>query len=190
MSVFLDLAATGTEHIGTLEFWRYALMYMQQDQGNTTSQCITTFDDWTELVQDLLASIVDDTEYIAGLIAKGQGSGTNVGFIIDKGQSYLDAFIYSVNVFNYCDLDYYLMAIGKSVGSASGASNQLINLLYRFFSSEDSLNYFEMSVALTPGDSDTQVVGKCVGKFLSKFLMVEVPDTAATPSYQQVGSLM
>ena len=71
MSVFLDLAATGTEHIGTLEFWRYALMYMQQDQGNTTSQCITTFDDWTDLVQDLLASIVDDTEYIAGLIAKG-----------------------------------------------------------------------------------------------------------------------
>ena len=71
MSVFLDLAATGTEHIGTLEFWRYALMYMQQDQGNTTSQCITTFDDWTELVQDLLASIVDDTEYVAGLIAKG-----------------------------------------------------------------------------------------------------------------------
>ena len=82
------------------------------------------------------------------------------------------------------------MAIGKSVGSASGASNQLINFLYRFFSAEDSENYFEMSVALTPGDSDTQVVGKCVGKFLSKFLMVEVPDTTATPSYQKVGSLM
>ena len=44
--------------------------------------------------------------------------------------------------------------------------------------------------ALTPGDSDTQVVGKCMGKFLSKLLMVEVPDTTATPSYQKVGSLM
>ena len=122
------------------------------------------------------------------MIAKGQGAGTDVGFLIDKYQSYLDSVIYSVNVFNYCDLDYYLMAIGKSLGSATGAANQLVNLAYRYFSYEDAQNYYEMAIALEA--EDTFTIGKCTGTFLSKLLMVEVPDTTELSSYQNVGSLM
>ena len=188
MSVFIDLFRTGGTHLGTLTFWRTVLMYMQQDAGSTTSQCITNFDEFTALVQDVAANVIDDTQYIAGLIAKGQGAGTEIGFLIDKYQEYLDTVIYSVNVFNYCDLDYYLMAIGKSLGSKSGAANQLVNLGYRYFSYEDAQNYYEMSIAIE--EEDTETVGKCTGTFLSKLLMVEVPDTTTLSSYQNVGSLM
>lgn len=163
-------------------------MYMQQDRGNTTSECIVTFDEFIELSETILATVADDTDYLAGLLAKGQGSGTNVGFLIDKFQSYFDAGIYSVNIFNYCDLDYYLMAIGKSTGSTSGFFNQLVNLGYRFFSEDDAIIYYNMSVAI--GEDDTEEVAKNFGLFLAAFLMVEVPDTTSTPSYQSVSQLM
>ena len=57
-------------------------------------------------------------------------------------------------MFNYCDLDYYLVSLGKSLGSSSGAVNQVTNLFWRFFSTEDQLNYYNMSVGITEKDTD------------------------------------
>ena len=73
------------------------------------------------------------------------------------------------------------MAIGKSTGSTSGFFNQLVNLGYRFFSEDDAIIYYNMSVAI--GEDDTEEVAKNFGLFLAAFLMVEVPDTTSTPSY-------
>ena len=61
MSVFIDLFKTGGTHLGTLDYWRTVLMYMQQDEGSTTSQCITNFDEFVDLVETIAASVVDDT---------------------------------------------------------------------------------------------------------------------------------
>lgn len=163
-------------------------MYMQQDKGSTTSECIVTFDEFIVLADQIATNVGSDADYLAGILAKGQGEGTSVGFQIDKFQSYFDAGIYSVNVFNYCDLDYYLMAIGKSTGSTSGFFNQLVNLGYRFFDEDDAIIYYNMSVAI--GEDDTDEVGKNFGLFLSAFLMVEVPDTTTAPDYQRVPSVM
>ena len=88
------------------------------------------------------------------MAAKGQGQGSDVGFLLEKGQRYIDSAIFGVNVFNYCDLDYYLVSLGKSLGSASGAVNQVINLGYRFFSADDQLNYYNMSVAIRYNEID------------------------------------
>lgn len=110
---------------------------MQQDQGNTDSECITTFDEFIVLYDDIKDSVSSDVEYYAGLAEKGQGAGSSYGFAIDKAQRYIDAAIFGVNVFNYCDIDYYLVSLGKALGSSSGAVNQGVNLFYRFFSSED-----------------------------------------------------
>ena len=85
-------------------------------------------------------------------------------------------------------MDYYLIALGKSFGSASGAANQLVNFGYRYFSYEDAQNYYEMAIAIEAEDTDT--IGKCTGTFLSKLLMVEVPDTTSLSNYQNVGTLM
>ena len=56
--------------------------------------------------------------------------------------------IYGVNVFNYCDVTLYLKGIGKAFGSSSGMVNQLINFFWRFFGYDDSVIYYDMSVAM------------------------------------------
>ena len=171
-----------------MAFYRRTLLYMQQDEGNTESECIVTFDSFIDLMNQIFADTESDVDYYAGLAAKGQGSGTEYGFLIEKGQRYIDAAIFGVNVFNYCDLDYYLVSLGKSLGSSSGAVNQVTNLFWRFFSTEDQLNYYNMSVGIT--ENDTDAVGQAMGIFLSALLSVEVPDTTTTSSYQPVGQLI
>ena len=161
MGVFNEFIAAKDNFIWDLAFWRATLLNMQQDTGNTGSECITTFDEFTVLVNDIINETADSAAYYQAMIDKGQGSGSEVGFMLEKGQRYIDSAIFGVNVFNYCDLDYYLISVGKSLGSASGAVNQFINLGYRFFSAEDQLNYYNMSVAIRyseidcSGESDT-----------------------------------
>lgn len=75
---------------------------------------------------------------------KGQGAGTTVGYYMDNAQQYIDLYIYSVNVFNYCDFNYYLRAVGKWF-SASGGVNQGINFMWRALSTEDMSNYYALS---------------------------------------------
>ena len=86
------------------------------------------------LMDGVTEAASSDVDYIKGLKEKGQGPGSSYGRAIDKGQGYIDAAIFGVNVFNYCDLDYYLVSLGKGLGSSSGAVNQVVNLFYRFFS--------------------------------------------------------
>ena len=188
MAVFFEFYEAKDNFIYDLAFYRRTLLYMQQDQGNEESECIDTFDDFIELMNQIFADTESSDDYYAGLAAKGQGAGTEYGFMIEKGQRYIDAAIFGVNVFNYCDLDYYLVSLGKSLGSASGAVNQFTNLFWRFFSTEDQLNYYNMSVGIT--ENDTDAVGAAMGNFISALLTVEVPDTTTTSSYQPVGQLI
>ena len=204
MAVFNQFWEAKDNFIYDLAFWRATLLNMQQDPGNEQSECIVTFDEFTVMMNDIISETADSASYYAGLAAKGQGSGTEVGFLLEKGQRYIDSAIFGVNVFNYCDLDYYLVSLGKSLGSASGGVNQLVNLGYRFFSYEDQENYYNMSVAITYNTMDcdgdaacetkkgTSVVdtGSALGVFLSALLSVQVPDTTSTSSYQSVGQLM
>lgn len=188
MAVFIEFYDAKDDYVWDLNFYRRTLLYMQQDPGNETSECITTFDSFIDLMNQIFADTESDADYYAGLAAKGQGSGTEYGFLIEKGQRYIDAAIFGVNVFNYCDLDYYLVALGKALGSSSGAVNQVTNLFWRFFSVEDQENYYNMSVGIT--ENDTDAVGQAMGYFLSALLSVEVPDTTTTSSYQPVGQLI
>ena len=137
MAVFPQFWASKDKFIYDLHFWRRTLLYMQE-QPTESSECITTFDEFIVLYSELKDSVASDAEYYAGLAAKGQGAGSDYGFAIEKGQQYIDAAIFGVNVFNYCDLDYYLVSTGKALGSASGGVNQFVNLFYRFFSDDDA----------------------------------------------------
>ena len=168
-----------------LPFWRATLLYMQADQGNENTECITTYDTFVSMMANVTASVNTDANYLAGLAAKGQGTGSQVGYITDKGQKYLDLVIFGVNVFNYCDFNLYMQSFGKSVGSSSGTVNQLINLGFRFFSDEDAKIYYDMSVAMMY--RNVEEVGHGFGKFLKAFFAVEVPDTTTVADYQEVG---
>ena len=132
--------------------------------------------------------IGDPTDYIAGMQAKGQGEGTLAGYYLDVAQQYIDLSIFSVNVFNYCELDFYLIAIDKAVSSPSGFSNQMVNIMWRVLSKDDARNFYDLSLAIMQDDVET--AGKCWGTFISNLLMVEVPETTSTSSYQSVGSIM
>ena len=176
------------EYFTNLAFWREALVYMQETPGNTDSECITTFDEFIGLYNDVVADTDSYDQYQADLEAKGQGSGTPQGFAIEIAQRYTDVMIYSVNVFNYCSLNYYLIAISQAVGSRSGQVAFGINLMWRFFSTSDMTNYYNLSVAVI--QDDNVAAGKAVGTFLSLLLAVEVPEQTEAPAYQPVGNLM
>ena len=188
MSVFFELYAARDTFIYDLDFWRFTLLNMQKDQTNTESECVETFDTFITLYETIAAGAIDDASYVAGLAAKGAGEGTDYGFLIQKGQNYIDVGIYGVNVYNYCDLSYYLKATSKAVGSVSGAMNQLVNLGYRFFSQEDAYIYYDLSVAIY--DDDIEGAGAAFGTFISRFLMVDVPEFTTTPAYKKVSQLM
>ena len=132
-------------------------------------------------------AVASDISYKAGQLAKGQGNGTQLGWYMSNAQQYIDVYIQAVNVFNYCDFNYYLRAAGQWF-SASGGTNQAINFMWRFLSTEDMTMYYNLSVAVKTGN--VQTAGQEFGKFLALFMQVEIPDTASAPSYQEVGQLM
>ena len=91
-----------------------------------------------------------------------------------------------MNVYNSCDIVEYVRAVSKALTSFSGFSNQLVNLVYRFFSHDDSVNYYNMSVAIA--NDDVKGAGEAMGIFLGKFLMADIPETTETPAYDTVGN--
>ncbi len=99
----------------------------------------------------------------------------------------MDVFIGSVNVFNYCDIDYYLRSVSKWF-SVSGVVNLGVNLVFRVYSTDDKTVYKALSTAVT--DKNQKEAGKNFGKFVSLLLMFEVPDQTTNPSYVNVDSLM
>ena len=188
MGVLFDLWEARDTYFSDQSFWRTVLLNMQNDTTNTASECIDTWDDFMTLTSSIESQWATDASYLAGLVEKGQADGTNVGFLIAKGQAYVDLGIMGVNVYNYCDGAYYLQGISKAVGSASGAVNQGLNFLYRFFSEDDALNYYNMSVGLMQNDSTA--VATAFGTFLKRFLMADIPEVTTDTTYQSVGQLM
>ena len=131
-----------------------------------------------------------DANYLAGLKAKGQGAGSSYGYALDKFESYIDMATVSTNLFNECDLDYYLQSVSKATSNVAGFVNQAINTYWRMQESDD---FEQMEVAFGVEDSSTQDVEKSaelLAKFIQDFLMAEIPDKSESGYYVQVGSLM
>ena len=147
-----ELGRDKPEFFASLDFWRASFNYMQEEPGNDQSTCITTFDEFITLYQTVKADTASYADYEADLQEKGQGTGTDYGFAIAAAQQYMDVVIYSVNVFNYCSLNYYLISLSKAVSSRSGQINFMVNLMFRFFSSSDMTNYYNLSVGVMTDD--------------------------------------
>ena len=96
-----------------------------------------------------------DADYLAGLAAKGQADGTSYGYALSKFESYIDMATVSTNLFNECDLDYYLMAVSKAVSNVAGFINQAINTYFRM--NEGSV-YDDMETAFEANDSEASAV--------------------------------
>jgi hypothetical protein len=107
--------------------------------------------------------------YHAGLEAKGQGGGSPVGYNIDKGMKYIDMLTSFTNVYNNCDVDYYMIAMSKATGNVAGFVNQITNTLFRNFSAGDLDNYAVLATALDAGD--TPKIAESFAVFVKDFLM-------------------
>ena len=106
---------------------------------------------------------------------------------MDSFAQMTNVMVYATNVYQFCAIDYYMIAVAKSVSSVSGASSQLINLFYRFFNEADEANYYKLSVAL--GDDDYENAGQAFGVFVGDLLAVEIPESTETPSYSAAGGI-
>ena len=178
----LDVFGSGM--LSDWTFYRNFLMQLQRDTGNETTDCIVAFDDMESMYADLSTSLQDDTEYYAGLAAKGQGEGTQVGYAMDKFTKYIDMTTAFTNVYNNCDVDYYAIALSKATSNVSGFANQAVNIYWR---TQEEAVYEDLEDALTSGDQSETAAA--LGQFVKDLLMAEIPDASSASSYVSVGQL-
>ena len=121
VTTVLDVFSSGM--LSETAFFTGLLTNMQRDAGNTNTDCIKGWEDYLELYTDLKTELKSDVEYYAGLKDKGQGNGSAAGFQLQKGAKYIDLLASGVNVYNQCDVDYYMRALSKATSNVSGLAN-------------------------------------------------------------------
>ena len=183
ISVILEFFETDLMNDET--FQQTFLLNLQRDTTNTNSDCMAGYTTLKETYASLVTNLESDADYLAGLAAKGQADGTTYGYALDKFESYIDMATVSTNLFNECDIDYYLMAISKAVSNVAGFINQGINTYFRM---NEGTVYDEMEVAFAAEDATTSA--ELLAVFVQDFLMAEIPDKSQAGYYQSVGQLM
>lgn len=101
----------------------------------------------------LEANLLDDALYLQGLAEKGMGAGTDIGYAMDKFEKYLDLATAGTNVFNECDVDYYMIALSKATSNVSGFCQQAVNTYWRI--SSDEQLFTDLQTALDNTDQAT-----------------------------------
>lgn len=151
------------------------------------------YEDFEETVDGMSASQVMEV-YQAAMAAKGQGSGTDIGFMISNFADYQQMMVAGFDFYNECNLDYYMVAVGSNSQNPSGISNLLVNLLFRTFNGEDS-TLSDLATATTAYLADTSsetlgdTLGKASGNLIRVVLQVEIPTTSQTEvAYYQTAS--
>ena len=112
-------------------FFKEMLLNMQKDSANKNTDCMKGYDQFLTLWNELIVYVENDSEYYKGLSEKGQATGNDVGFAMQKFEKYIDIATSATNVFNECDIDYYMQALSKAISNVAGFSNQLVNTYWR-----------------------------------------------------------
>ena len=170
ISVVLEFWDTGMQW--EEDFQKAFLRNLQRDTTNTESDCMSGYTTLRETYTSLLANLSSDADYLAGMQAKGQADGTEYGYALAKFESYIDMATVSTNLFNECDLDYYLIAISKAVSNVAGFINQAINTYFRY--TDDSTLYDSMETAFAASNKEDSA--QYLAEFIKDFLMAEIPD--------------
>merc|ERR1719367_350365 len=173
-------------------FFKEMLLNMQKDSANKNTDCMKGYDQFLTLWNELIVYVENDSEYYKGLSEKGQATGNDVGFAMQKFEKYVDITTSATSVFNECDIDYYMQALSKAISNVAGFSNQLVNTYWRSLETgplaemETELNKFTSG----SGTMDTAKMAQLFGGFIQDSLMAEIPDTSSAGYYQDVGQLM
>lgn len=81
------------------------------------------------------------------------------------------------DLYNWCNLDYYFIQVGVNTTTVSGASNFVINSLWRILYDDYRL------MAESLATNDYGLTGRLVGIYVKDFLQVEIPE-AGIINYQ------
>ncbi len=186
MTALKELFTNGKTMMTSGEFWKYALLGMQGDKADLTTDCLENYDTYLELYNEVLAITADSTEYAQGISEKGNGAtlpghtdpGSAAGFWMYKALNYSDIIMQAVDVYSGCRLDYYMLSLGRTTTSVSGALNTGVNLAWRglVVPEEDAEIYRQISTAVT--NMDKAAAGDGFGQFLAALLMTETPSIA------------
>lgn len=187
MTAVLDLFKNAGGFFTNSQFWSAAFVNLQRDATDQNSDCLTNFNAYMDVYNNVISQVSDSTQYYAGLTEKGKGQGSTVGYYVYMGQRYLEIGTQSVNVFGQCSLDYYLGSLGNSVDSLSGFCNLGVNFMWRLFSGADAQLFTDLSSAIIANDMTK--AGTNFGKFVKIFLMAEIPSTTELQTYTQVDGI-
>ena len=109
------------------------------------------------------------TNYYEGKKLKGDGKGTEAGYIMSKIPEFTDLSTQVMNLSNNCNFNYYYKAIGAATQGLSGALDMTISLLFRAFMDDNT----DLNAGIA--DTDDTVVGTWTGVFIKSFFQVEIP---------------
>lgn len=109
-------------------------------------------------------------EYYAAHEEKGNGIGSDWGFEASNLTKYNDIIVNFFDLYNACNIDYYMIQLGVNTTTVSGASNFAINAVWRIFYDDYRL------LAESLASNDYELVGRLTGIYAKDFLQVEIPE--------------
>ena len=189
----MELFNNSANIMNSFEFWEYFLLGLQFNTSDTASDCITEFQHWNTLYDEVAAKTASPSAtygYEEGIATKGNGQtgGTTVGFYIYSVQEWAEVVVAASELWHNCHVDLYLSSVGKSVTSVAGFLNQAANFGFRYTSGDDSDIYSAISTCSIVGSEDPAVCGENFGIWIKALLMVEnESQEGASEYYKDVG---
>ena len=173
------------------DFWYYTLLQLQDDTSDTSSDCIVKYGELDTLLTTTYTEIttLDDpsdaysADYKLGIETKGNGSPTPFGFAMYKALKYTDVVLEGVDLYEKCKIEDYMLALGYSITSVTGAIQIAISFAYRYWpqSDEEKANYASLDAAVDANDA--AAAGSAFGYWFKTLLQTELASEHDTTTY-------
>jgi len=85
MTAVLNLFKNAGTFFGDSKFWKATFVNLQRDTTDSNSDCITNFDSYMTVYNNVITQVADQTQYLAGLKDKGKGPGSEFGYYVYVG---------------------------------------------------------------------------------------------------------
>lgn len=82
MTAVLHLFQNAGTFFGDSKFWKATFVNLQRDTTDSNSDCITNFDAYMTVYNNVITQVSNTDQYYAGLKEKGKGSGSDVGYYV------------------------------------------------------------------------------------------------------------
>lgn len=120
---------------------------MQVNTGNYQSKCATELIQFYDIQRNIYYEFASNVAYEKGRDQKGNGRGSFAGYKIAQFVAWLDILVELTNLYNECQLDYYMQAWAPMFTSLSGFLGIFTSLWIVIIDEKEVPNYYGMSQA-------------------------------------------